>query len=122
MHATNSKSNFEKIVKKILTWRVITPKVNGLNTLVQVLKQCLESNFTESHHKKTDQVEVALYFESLCPGCRMAFTETLYPTWVLLSDIMSLTLVPYGNAQVSGEYSTLGAHWENCRSLSFFSG
>uniref|UniRef100_A0AAQ4PM56 Gamma-interferon-inducible lysosomal thiol reductase n=1 Tax=Gasterosteus aculeatus aculeatus TaxID=481459 RepID=A0AAQ4PM56_GASAC len=74
---------------------------SSLDSAVQcgVLKQCLESNFTESHHKKTDQVEVALYFESLCPGCRMAFTETLYPTWVLLSDIMSLTLVPYGNAQ-----------------------
>ncbi|KAL6104358.1 ifi30 [Pungitius sinensis] len=91
-----------------------------------VLKQCLESNFTKLHHEKADRVEVALYYESLCPGCRMTLTQILLPTWVLLSDIMSLTLVPYGNAQEKpdgqkfnyecqhGEQECLGNMIETC--------
>lgn len=73
---------------------------SSLDSAIQcgVLKQCLESNFTRSRHT-TDQVEVGLYYESLCPGCRMFFTEMLYPTSLMLNDIMSVTLVPYGNAR-----------------------
>ncbi|XP_029308981.1 gamma-interferon-inducible lysosomal thiol reductase [Cottoperca gobio] len=81
---------------------------SSLDSAIQcgVLKQCLQSNFTKSH-QAADQVEVGLYYESLCPGCRLFLTEMLLPTWVLLNDIMSITVVPYGNAQektVGGKY------------------
>ncbi|XP_056148700.1 gamma-interferon-inducible lysosomal thiol reductase [Lampris incognitus] len=63
-----------------------------------VLKQCLESNFTRSH-QKAESVQLALYYESLCPGCRQYLTQMVYPTWIMLQDILDVTLVPYGNAE-----------------------
>ncbi|XP_072297958.1 gamma-interferon-inducible lysosomal thiol reductase-like [Eucyclogobius newberryi] len=65
-----------------------------------VLQQCLEANYTQSR-QTADPVKIELYYESLCPGCRNFITSMLYPTSVLLGDIMDLTLVPYGNAQES---------------------
>lgn len=100
---TLSKRNGESDHTKVITLLTFA-------LLVQVLKQCLESNFTRSR-QTADPVEVGLYYESLCPGCRGFLTEMLLPTWLMLSDIMSVTLVPYGNAEVSSEPNTLGTHW-----------
>lgn len=63
-----------------------------------VLRQCLEANFTRVH-QTAEPVKLELYYESLCPGCRRFITSMLYPSSVLLGDIMEITLVPYGNAQ-----------------------
>ncbi|CAB1325984.1 unnamed protein product [Coregonus sp. 'balchen'] len=63
-----------------------------------VLKQCLEANATKPN-APVQPVQVELYFESMCPGCRFFLTSQLLPTWTMLQDIMSVTLVPYGNAQ-----------------------
>ncbi|XP_026170303.1 gamma-interferon-inducible lysosomal thiol reductase [Mastacembelus armatus] len=100
---------------------------SSLHSAVQcgVLKQCLESNFTRSH-QTADPVRVELYYESLCPGCRGFLTQMLFPTWLMLSDIMAVTLVPYGNAQEKpdeqkyiflcqhGEQECLGNMIETC--------
>lgn len=73
---------------------------SSVKTAVQcgVLEQCLEANLTRLQ-QTAGPVKIGLYYESLCPGCRTFITSMLYPTSVLLGDIMDLTLVPYGNAQ-----------------------
>ncbi|TRY57422.1 hypothetical protein DNTS_031419 [Danionella cerebrum] len=63
-----------------------------------VQKQCMELNATRPD-PEVPQVEISLYYESLCPGCRSFITEQLFPTWVLLKDIMRVHLIPFGNAK-----------------------
>uniref|UniRef100_K7F2A0 Gamma-interferon-inducible lysosomal thiol reductase n=1 Tax=Pelodiscus sinensis TaxID=13735 RepID=K7F2A0_PELSI len=70
----------------------------------QVEKQC-----PNLHHRApaANPVSLSLYYESLCPGCAGFLVVQLFPTWVMLRDIMNITLVPYGNAaekNVSGKW------------------
>lgn len=46
---------------------------------------------------------MVVYYETLCPDCRQYLSLMAFPTFVMLDDIMSLTVVPYGNARVGSE-------------------
>ncbi|XP_036442514.1 gamma-interferon-inducible lysosomal thiol reductase [Colossoma macropomum] len=63
-----------------------------------VQKQCMELLATRPD-PSVPPVEVTVYYESLCPGCRSFLTEQLFPTWTMLRDIMRVHLVPYGNTK-----------------------
>lgn len=58
------------------------------------------------------KVEIALYYESYCGGCRDFIMEQFYPTFQKVGQIMDVKLVPYGNA----EESRKGSEWSfNCQ-------
>lgn len=48
--------------------------------------------------EKIIKVKVALYLESLCPGCHDFIRAQLYPVFMKYSNFIQLDLLPYGNA------------------------
>lgn len=62
----------------------------------------------EINEVNAPKVELALYYESLCPDCQDFILNQLYPTYKKVPEIFNLTLVPFGNAYESQE----GGQWK----------
>nr|WBW70125.1 venom protein [Lampona murina] len=50
----------------------------------------------------TDTVDVAVYYESLCPDSQLFVQQQLLPTYMQMQDYMNVELIPYGNAHYRG--------------------
>jgi interferon gamma-inducible protein 30 len=48
-------------------------------------------------------VDVAVYYESMCPDSQQFVQEQLLPTYSQLQDYMNVELIPYGNAHTQGQ-------------------
>lgn len=76
-----------------------------------VLEQCMNAfNVTKPND---GAVNVSLYYESLCPGCRQFLVLQLVPTLILLQDIMNVELVPFGNAKETPEHKFVCQHGDD---------
>jgi len=58
-------------------------------------------NFQTERPLDAPPVNVTLYYESLCPDCKLTIQQQIYPTFQKLAntDILNVNFVPYGNAQ-----------------------
>lgn len=53
------------------------------------------------------KVQIALYYESYCGGCREFIMDQFYPTFQKVGEVMDVILAPFGNA----EESRNGSEW-----------
>ncbi|GMH84246.1 hypothetical protein TrVE_jg7714 [Triparma verrucosa] len=54
--------------------------------------------------RAADPVNVLLCIEAYCPGCQQFTVDDLIPTYEALgSDVMNVTVVPFGNAHITDE-------------------
>ncbi|KAF9421600.1 hypothetical protein HW555_002533 [Spodoptera exigua] len=65
--------------------------------------QSFEADWYELENKEPleekEKVEIKLYYECLCPDCRVFDTTSLKPTVAKLAPYLNLHLYPYGNAE-----------------------
>ncbi|XP_040573344.1 GILT-like protein 1 isoform X3 [Lepeophtheirus salmonis] len=55
------------------------------------------------NEKEAAKVNITLYYETRCPDCIRYDTQTLYPTYKLLQDIMNIQFIPYGKANTTAK-------------------
>jgi len=65
----------------------------------RVFEACMLNSWSKGEHHDAPKVSIALYYETLCPGCRQFIKEQLTYALTKVSDIMDVDLVPYGNAR-----------------------
>ncbi|XP_049799522.1 uncharacterized protein LOC126234819 isoform X2 [Schistocerca nitens] len=53
----------------------------------------------EEKKREVIPVDVAVYYETLCPYSREFITSKLLPAYLRAPELMNLSLVPYGNAE-----------------------
>lgn len=67
----------------------------------EVAEQCSEYIWNLGEKKMNDKniVNLTVYYETLCPDCQEFMSGELWKAYQSVFDIMSLHLVPYGNAK-----------------------
>ena len=83
-----------------------------------MLEQCEQNEWAV--YKEAPLVGVALYYESFCPFCRDYWTQELFPAYQKVGSIMNITLLPYGNTQVSSIRTSLNSEYVCYYFLKYF--
>ncbi|CAF3299652.1 unnamed protein product [Rotaria socialis] len=69
-----------------------------------ITEQCKNSVWKKQN--QNGKVNFTLYYETLCPDCRQFMTTELWKAYQTISDIVNITIVPYGNARETYEPKT----------------
>lgn len=51
--------------------------------------------------RESPKVKIDVYYETLCPDSIQFIRRQLYPTYQKIGEIMDISLIPYGKAEVS---------------------
>eukprot|EP00088_Acartia_fossae_P010972 TRINITY_DN1549_c0_g1_i5.p1 TRINITY_DN1549_c0_g1~~TRINITY_DN1549_c0_g1_i5.p1 ORF type:complete len:239 (+),score=48.85 TRINITY_DN1549_c0_g1_i5:38-754(+) len=93
-------------MKKILLISLVITAVISCNHGMarmqsNVFIKLLEDGQNEISDPVAKPVQVDLYYESLCPGCRFFFETQLFPTFYKFKGlgVLNVGLYPYGNAK-----------------------
>lgn len=73
---------------------------------ISILLLCLTSGVISS------KVRLGVHFESLCPDSRRFVNQQLTPTFALLSDVLDIDLVPFGNSRYTYDPITKDVSFE----------
>ncbi|KAK6167363.1 hypothetical protein SNE40_021410 [Patella caerulea] len=85
-------------------------------TVLGALPAILDAKSLAADSVAAPKVKVDLYYESLCPYCRRFIINQLWPAYQKVKEILSITLVPYGNAsekKANGSYTFRCQHGAN---------
>ncbi|XP_022822422.1 GILT-like protein 2 [Spodoptera litura] len=75
--------------------------IDGGLTPMQNFKADLYEVDRKEPTEEPEKVEIKLFYECLCPDCRIFDTMSLKPTVAKLAPYLKLHLYPYGNAQTT---------------------
>lgn len=84
-------------------------RFGGSRANVDLIKRTLE----ELRASRSDVLNLAVYYESLCPDSRRLILGGLQAAYLYLKDITNIILIPYGKANVSSAriVSRFGEQW-----------
>ena len=87
----------------LLDYKILKYIILIYNICLQVVDQCLKYVWLPSIKIKpasfNENVNVTLYYETLCPFCRQFISTQLSLAYEAVGSIMNIVLVPYGNAK-----------------------
>ena len=81
-------------------------RFGGSRANVDLIKRTLE----ELRASRSDVLNLAVYYESLCPDSRRLVLGGLQAAYLYLKDITNIILIPYGKANVSVFYKAFCCH------------
>lgn len=47
------------------------------------------------------QINISIYYESLCPDSKLFITQYFYPAYEIFSNYLNIRFIPFGKANVS---------------------